>query len=72
MLTIKRVVEMGTCVFCNREKEVCAVVMDGQSHEVQLCWADVKKHAQMRMRMNGVPAKPAAAVPVGNGAGAVK
>ncbi len=50
MLTIVRVEEIGKCVFCGREKEVVAVVMDGKS-EVLLCWADIKKHAQMRMRM---------------------
>ena len=50
MLTIKRVESSGTCVFCNKEREVAAVVMDGQP-EVLLCWSDIKKHAQMRMRM---------------------
>jgi hypothetical protein len=51
MFTIKRVQASGTCVFCNKEREVAAVVMDGQQ-EVLLCWNDIKKHAQMRMRMN--------------------
>src|SRR4051794_11810389 len=53
VITIKKVVPEGTCVFCDKQKEVVAVVMDGGTAEVMLCWADVKKHAQMRMRMNG-------------------
>jgi hypothetical protein len=59
MLTIKRVEPSGTCVFCSKEKEVAAVVLDGQQ-EVMLCWSDIKKHAQMRMRMNGQPEKKSA------------
>jgi hypothetical protein len=63
MLTIKRVVENDTCLFCSKQKEVAAVQMDGQT-EVLLCWADVRKMAQMRMRMNGKQeAKPAALTP---------
>ena len=72
MLTITRVVEEATCLFCNKTKEVARVVMDGGKGEVLLCWADLRKHAQMKMRMNGKPeAKPVptAAVPAGNGAG---
>jgi hypothetical protein len=61
MLTIKRVEPSGTCVFCNKEKEVAAVVLDGQQ-EVMLCWSDIKKHAQMRMRMNGQPEKKPAPI----------
>ena len=54
MLTIKRVVESGVCVFCNKSKEVVAVVLDGQAAgEILLCWPDVKKMAQMKMRMTG-------------------
>lgn len=60
MLTINRVEPSGTCVFCSKEKEVAAVVMDGQK-EILLCWADIKKHAQMRMRMNGQPEKKSVA-----------
>jgi len=56
MLTIKRVEPSGTCVFCNKEREVAAVVLDGQP-EVLLCWSDIKKHAQMRMRMGAQPKK---------------
>lgn len=52
MLTINRVEESGRCVFCGKEKEVAAVVMEGKK-EVLLCWADVRKHAAMHMRMNG-------------------
>ena len=66
MLTINRVMENGTCVFCSKEKEVAAVILDGQG-EILLCWADVRKIAQMRMRMLGQPkGKPEvkAAVPI--------
>ena len=63
MLTINRVEASGTCVFCSKEKEVAAVVMDGQK-EVLLCWADIKKHAQMRMRMNGQTEKKSPTPPV--------
>jgi len=62
MLTIKRVEPSGTCVFCSKEKEVAAVVMDDGQQEVLLCWADIKKHAQMRMRMNGQPEKKPSAI----------
>src|SRR5207244_4861833 len=51
-MLITRVEPSGVCVFCNKEREVAAVVIDGQQ-EVLLCWSDIKKHAQMRMRMNG-------------------
>jgi hypothetical protein len=62
MLTIKRVEPSATCVFCNKTRECAAVILDGQQ-EVLLCWSDIKKHAQMRMRMNGEPAgKPLATV----------
>ena len=54
MMMIKRVLEDGTCVFCDKEKEVAAVVMNGQSNgEILLCWADVRKMAHMQMRMHG-------------------
>jgi len=59
MLTILRVEELAKCAFCSREKEVAAVLMDGSKTEVLLCWADVRKHAAMRMRMNGQSPKPA-------------
>ena len=62
MLTIKRVESSGTCVFCNKEKEIAAVVLDGQP-EVLLCWNDIKKHAQMRMRMNAALQNERAATP---------
>jgi len=59
MLTILRVEEMAKCAFCSRDKEVAAVQMDGSKTEVLLCWADVRKHAAMRMRMNGQAPKAA-------------
>lgn len=62
MLTINRV-EEGLCAFCGKQKEVAAVVMDAKK-EVLLCWADVKKHAQMHMRMSGQQARPQASMPV--------
>jgi hypothetical protein len=62
MLTIKRVEAQGTCAFCAKDKEVAAVVMDGQP-EVLLCWGDRRKHAQMRMRMTSPSSKPAAPAP---------
>lgn len=60
MLTVKRVIDSDTCLFCNKQKEVAAVQMDGQT-EVLLCWNDVRKMAHMRMRMNGNPTPKAAA-----------
>lgn len=60
MLTVKRVIESDTCLFCNKQKEVAAVQMDGQT-EVLLCWNDVRKMAHMRMRMSGSAAPRAAA-----------
>lgn len=69
MLTIKRVIESDTCLFCSKQKEVAAVQMDGHP-EVLLCWADVRKMLHMRMRMNGkaesrpISAMPAAGQPV--------
>jgi hypothetical protein len=63
MLTIKRVIDNDTCLFCSKQKEVAAVQMDGQV-EVLLCWTDVRKIPHMRMRMNGKPEpKPAALTP---------
>jgi len=63
MLTIKRILENDTCLFCSKQKEVVAVLMDGQT-EVLLCWSDVRKMAHMRMRMNGKPeARSVAAAP---------
>lgn len=54
MLTIKKVIEAGMCALCDKEKEVAAVIMDGRgASEIQLCWADVRKMANMQMRMNG-------------------
>lgn len=65
MLTIKRVIESDTCLFCSKQKEVAAVQMDGQT-EVLLCWNDVRKMAHMRMRMNGKQdLRPAPAAPSG-------
>lgn len=52
MLTIKRVLDEQNCLFCSKTKEVAVVSLDGQG-EMQLCWADLKKMAKMRMRMNG-------------------
>lgn len=59
MLTLKQVQETGRCVFCNRDKEVITVVMEGQpGGEVQLCWTDLRKMAHMRMRLGGTKPNP--------------
>src|SRR5437764_1268223 len=49
MLTIKRILESATCVFCNAEKEAASVVMEGHGQgELQLCWSCLKKMARMK------------------------
>ncbi len=58
MLTLKQVQETGRCVFCNRDKEVITVSMDGHPQaDVQLCWTDLRKMAHMRMRLGGTRAQ---------------
>lgn len=66
MITIKQVQETGRCVFCNRDKEVITVGMEGHpAADIQLCWSDLRKMAYMKMRMHGkpVPATTATSAP---------
>ena len=59
MLTLKQVQETGRCVFCNRDKEVITVSMEGHPQaDVQLCWTDLRKMAHMRMRLGGSRPSP--------------
>jgi len=66
VLTIKRLVNELECSFCQKPKDGCIVEFaDQKSGESALCWACLKKMAQMKDRM-AQPAhpKPAQAVPV--------
>jgi hypothetical protein len=58
MITIKQVQETGRCVFCNRDKEVITVGMEGHpAADIQLCWSDLRRMAHMKMRIHS-PQKP--------------
>jgi hypothetical protein len=65
MMTIKQVQETGRCVFCNRDKEVITVGMDGHpAAEIQLCWSDLRRMAHMKMRIQTPPKPTPVALPL--------
>jgi len=63
VLTIKRLVNELECSFCQKPKDGCVVEFaDQKSGETALCWACLKKMAQMKDRM-AQPAHPKHAIP---------
>lgn len=48
-MKLLKVIENGTCDFCQEEHEVCHVQVE-KKRTVLLCWEDLKKQARMNLK----------------------
>ena len=48
-MKIVKVIQSGTCEFCEKEHEVCQVQMEN-NRTATLCWKDLQKLARMNLK----------------------